>query len=142
MLCVFDLTRQDTAERIPAWLEECQRHMLAELDKEVKYLVLANKADLEHAFDANTLKALEERCKAVVPLAGFYMVSAKTGYNVQAVVDLIISLLYDTDTKPTLYSGNLYFPDRASWERMAEGLLFDRKREEKSRTMYDYCSVM
>jgi small GTP-binding protein len=94
-IIVFDITRRETFENIPHWIQELQTNT----EHKVPIVLVANKMDL-HDVDKGHLTELE--CKNyALELAewyGFmvpiYFTSARTGFNVDEVFEGMIEILF------------------------------------------------
>ena len=96
-LLVYDITRPETLEALPQWIEELQKNNLGRL---VPMTVIANKADLRNEFEETVsedygrsyAKQLEEQYGETFT---FVESSAKTGENVSTAFEGLIQLIFN-----------------------------------------------
>ncbi len=91
-IVVYDLTRDDSLEHVPEWIEDITTYC-----GDIPKVCFANKADLVdvEAYDQAKLKEIVED----QDILDFYFTSAKTGKNVHDAFNYIIDLLVEDALK-------------------------------------------
>jgi small GTP-binding protein len=88
-LLLFDLTRRDTFESLPSWLDEMRKEN--PYDYNFPLILIGNKADLSKLREVSTEEAIGfakfENC------LGYIETSAKTGENVEKTFELLVVFL-------------------------------------------------
>jgi len=85
-ICVFDVTNEESFDRIMNWLRDLKNHA----DPNVVICIAGNKCDKEANFD---LKRCEEYAQSVG--ANFFQTSARTGTNVDAIFNTLSSRIFE-----------------------------------------------
>jgi len=89
VLLVFDLTRPETLEAIPGWIET----VFELVGPLIPIMLIGNKSDLQVAVDATEVERISE--KFGVP---YFYTSAKLNQGIDEVIDSLISLAYEYRT--------------------------------------------
>lgn len=87
ILLLFDLTRFETFQKLPEWLEFIKKH-----DADVPIFLIGTKADFFHKKDVTDI-GIENFVNAN-RLHGYYEVSFKTGLNVEMVIEKMSEMMY------------------------------------------------
>lgn len=85
-ICVFDVTNEESFDRIMNWLRDLKNHA----DPNVVICIAGNKCDKEANFD---LKRCEEYAQSVG--ANFFQTSARTGVNVDEIFNTLSTRIFE-----------------------------------------------
>lgn len=96
-LLVYDITRADTLEAIPEWIEELRRNNNGNI---VPMALIANKTDLRPEFENSIPREVgenytKELSEALHEEIFFVESSAKTGQNVEKAFEGLIRVIFD-----------------------------------------------
>lgn len=92
ILLLFDLTRLETFSKLPEWLDFIRQN-----EADIPILLIGTKADLFHLKDVTDTGI--ENFVRVNGLEGYYEVSFKTGFNVEAVIKKMSEIIYQRRIK-------------------------------------------
>ncbi|NHJ00976.1 MAG: GTP-binding protein [Candidatus Heimdallarchaeota archaeon] len=89
-LLVYDLTRKDTLEKLPLWIEQLMKY-----SPEARTYLVGNKSDL---FSEREISLEDgERAKISLGMVNFFETSAKTGDHIQETFENMAKLLIESN---------------------------------------------
>ena len=96
-LLVYDLTRRDTLDKLPLWIEQLHKY-----SPEAKIYLVGNKNDLVN--DRDIPYEAGEAAKQELNMGNFFETSAKTGEHIQEAFENMARMLVDSNRDKVLKS--------------------------------------